>query len=59
MQVATVAVVSPLTVRIKGSITNSVVHHGTAAAAAAGLAVGDRVLIATVDRQRWYVAREG
>lgn len=56
MQVAVVAVVSPLQVRLKGAVTNTAVQRRTVSVPG-DLAVGQRVLVAVVDRQVTFLGR--
>ena len=56
MQVATVAVVTPLAVRMKGATTDSPVQRRTVAIPG-DLVVGQRVLVAVIDRQITFLGR--
>ena len=56
-QVATIATVDPLRVRLKGSTADVPVTAGMRMlAGAAELVVGERVLVALVDRSVWLVS---
>lgn len=56
IRLATVAVVSPLQVRFKGDTVDVPVQRATVAAPG-DLAVGERVLVAVVDRQVTFLGR--
>lgn len=57
IRVAVIAVVTPLTVRMKGATTDTVVQRRIQPDASTGLNVGDRVLVAVVERQVTYLGR--